>query len=78
MDRMIKSAPMSGGISDSAYDRSEDAITKMQTCEYCEGHGVIEYCAECDEYIDNCKCEAVRCLAFEQCEHCDGEGEVEI
>jgi DnaJ-class molecular chaperone len=52
MDRMINSAPTySGGISDSAYDRSEDAVTKMQTCEDCDGHGVVYFCGECDVLI---------------------------
>lgn len=76
MDRMINSAPNYSGLS--AYERSEDAVIKMQICEYCEGRGVIDYCSECDKFIDYCGCESLRCLASEKCEDCDGQGEVEL
>jgi hypothetical protein len=78
MDRMINSAPMSGGMSDSAYDRSEDAVIKMQTCENCKGHGVVYFCGECDENIEDCECGTLQDKRCENCDYCDGDGEVEL
>jgi hypothetical protein len=78
MDNFIKSAPSYSGISDSAYDRSEDAETKMQNCEHCEGHGVIYYCLECDNSIKDCGCLENQVESSEKCDYCYGEGEVEI
>jgi hypothetical protein len=78
MDNMINSAPMSGGMYDSAYDRSEDAVIKMKTCQECDGNGETYYCDECDENANNCKCLTSQNIKSEKCEHCDGEGEVEI
>jgi len=78
MDNIIKNAPMSGGMSDSSYDRSEDAEVKMETCPECDGNGVIYYCEECDEDIKDCNCLELQIKKHEKCQVCNGEGEVEI
>jgi DnaJ-class molecular chaperone len=78
MDNIIKNAPMSGGMSDSYYDRSEDAEVKMETCPECDGNGVIYYCGECDEDAHVCKCGKDQILLSETCDDCNGDGEVEI
>jgi DnaJ-class molecular chaperone len=81
MDRMINSAPMSGGISDSAYDRSEDAVIKMQTCHECNGEKYIYYSDCCGAEIIKGICYDCKDKCNEEseiCYHCDGEGEVEI
>lgn len=76
MDRMINSAPNYSGLS--AYERSEDAETKMQTCEACDGNGVIFFCGECDENLEDCGCGTLQDKRCEKCDYCNGDGEVEI
>ncbi len=78
MDNIIKSAPSYSGISDSAYDRNEDAEAQMQSCDHCNGDGVIYYCGICDEERINCNCIDDQNIKSEHCTHCDGEGEIEI
>lgn len=82
MDNMIKNAPMSGGMSDSSYDRSEDAEVKMQTCPDCKGETKIYYsCCNDVMLVDDEICPTCKEICFpdpEECLHCNDEGEVEI
>lgn len=78
MDNIIKSARNYSGISDSAYDRNEDAETKYEACEHCDGYGETYYCGECDEDIADCKCGEMQDRKSEKCDHCNGEGEIEL
>ena len=78
MDNIIRSARNYSGISDSAYDRNEDVETKYEKCTNCDGSGVIYFCDECDEDIEDCKCGEGQVLQSDVCEYCDGEGEIEL
>ena len=78
MDNIIKSTPNYSGISDSAYDRNEDAEAKYKQCTNCEGSGVIYFCDECDQDASGCICINSKDMKSETCEQCDGEGEIEI
>ncbi|MFY8166235.1 MAG: hypothetical protein ACOVJ8_06555 [Sediminibacterium sp.] len=69
---------MSGGISDSAYERSEDAVIKTEICEYCEGKGELYYCGECDENIEACECGTLQDKKSQICYDCNGEGVVQL
>lgn len=50
----------------------------MITCPACLGLGQVEFCSECHEEIDNCKCSTLDAPTREDtCPVCEGDGEIE-
>jgi DnaJ-class molecular chaperone len=50
---------------------------RIVECPTCEGSGIVDYCAGCDETLEQCTCSSNRKIEG-TCSECDGYGEIII